>query len=135
VLIGNYFSGFGANARGARCLEARKNRFRSRRQPENTLNNSVVLVSEDSVGAPKGQTTSIVVLSARLRLTRSRPLCRATVSAWTDDKMGTKALMLTGASIDEPTVGRGPFVMNTKTEIRQAFLDLGSGRFGGIGGT
>jgi redox-sensitive bicupin YhaK (pirin superfamily) len=34
--------------------------------------------------------------------------------------------------IDEPIVGRGPFVMNSEAEIRQAFRDFTSGRFGGI---
>jgi quercetin 2,3-dioxygenase len=41
-------------------------------------------------------------------------------------------LVLTGAPLNEPIFGRGPFVMNTKAQIRQAFLDFGSGRFGAI---
>jgi len=32
--------------------------------------------------------------------------------------------------IDEPVVSHGPFVMNTKEEIRQAFADFRTGRFG-----
>jgi redox-sensitive bicupin YhaK (pirin superfamily) len=40
------------------------------------------------------------------------------------------ALMLTGEPIDEPVVGQGPFVMNTREEIRQAMLDYQSGRMG-----
>jgi quercetin 2,3-dioxygenase len=47
----------------------------------------------------------------------------------------TKALMLTGTPIDEPIVGRGPFVMNTEAEIRQTFRDFTSGQFGRIGGS
>lgn len=39
-------------------------------------------------------------------------------------------LVLSGEPIDEPVVGHGPFVMNSKTEILEAFEDFNSGRFG-----
>jgi redox-sensitive bicupin YhaK (pirin superfamily) len=39
-------------------------------------------------------------------------------------------LMLTGEPIDEPVVGQGPFVMNTREEIHQAIRDYQSGRMG-----
>ena len=42
------------------------------------------------------------------------------------------ALMLSGEPIDEPIVGYGPFVMNTKEEIAQATQDFNSGSFGRI---
>jgi redox-sensitive bicupin YhaK (pirin superfamily) len=42
------------------------------------------------------------------------------------------ALILSGKPIDEPVVMRGPFVMNTVDEIRQAMVDFQSGRFGKI---
>jgi redox-sensitive bicupin YhaK (pirin superfamily) len=41
-------------------------------------------------------------------------------------------LVLSGAPIDEPVVMHGPFVMNTKEEIRQAMIDFQNGRFGEI---
>ncbi len=41
-------------------------------------------------------------------------------------------LVLTGAPIDEPIVGYGPFVMNSEAEIRQAIDDLNSGKFAQI---
>ncbi|WP_213953697.1 pirin family protein [Variovorax sp. dw_954] len=41
-------------------------------------------------------------------------------------------LFLGGEPIDEPIVGSGPFVMNSQTEIVQAFDDFSSGRFGRI---
>jgi redox-sensitive bicupin YhaK (pirin superfamily) len=39
-------------------------------------------------------------------------------------------LVLTGAPIDEPIAGYGPFVMNTRDEIMTAIEDLQEGRFG-----
>jgi quercetin 2,3-dioxygenase len=39
-------------------------------------------------------------------------------------------LVLSGVPIEEPIVGYGPFVMNSRQEIISAFDDLQSGRFG-----
>jgi hypothetical protein len=42
------------------------------------------------------------------------------------------ALLLSGEPIDEPIVGHGPFVMNTREQINQAISDFNSGAFGSI---
>jgi redox-sensitive bicupin YhaK (pirin superfamily) len=42
------------------------------------------------------------------------------------------ALLLSGEPIDEPIVGHGPFVMNTRQEIDQAINDFNRGTFGSI---
>ena len=46
----------------------------------------------------------------------------------------TDAVLLFGHAepIGEPVVAHGPFVMNTRDEIRQAMIDYQSGRFGGL---
>ncbi len=41
-------------------------------------------------------------------------------------------LLISGEPINEPIVGHGPFVMNSKTEIVQAISDFNSGNFGQI---
>jgi redox-sensitive bicupin YhaK (pirin superfamily) len=44
----------------------------------------------------------------------------------------TVALLLSGEPIEEPIVGHGPFVMNTRQEIDQAISDFNRGAFGSI---
>ena len=43
-----------------------------------------------------------------------------------------KVLLMAGEPLNEPIVGYGPFVMNSKSEINEAIRDFNSGRFGQI---
>jgi len=44
-------------------------------------------------------------------------------------------LLLSGAPLNEPVVGYGPFVMTSDREIAQAIRDYQSGRFGNLPAT
>jgi len=44
--------------------------------------------------------------------------------------MDSQALILTGEPLNQPVVGHGPFVMNTREEISQAIRDYQAGRMG-----
>jgi quercetin 2,3-dioxygenase len=59
---------------------------------------------------------------------RLRPESAVTIVAGPD---GAELLLLQGRPIGEPVVQYGPFVMNTPTEIEQAFADYRRTQFGG----
>jgi quercetin 2,3-dioxygenase len=96
--------------------------------------------SRTNIDAPEGHTTILLVLSGRLEFegngrigeAQAALLDRAGAGAELFAPVATRALVLTGAPLNEPIFGRGPFVMNTEAETRQAFLDFGSGRFGAL---
>ena len=87
---------------------------------------------------PDGFTTALVVLKGALHVNGSEAIHAAEVglfdrageSVRIDRGKSATALLLSGEPIDEPIVGRGPFVMNTAEEIRQAIRDYESGRMG-----
>lgn len=87
---------------------------------------------------PDGHTTGLVVLRGTVRINGDQA---AREAQWVSfDRKGTevrleaegdaKVLLLSGAPLDEPIAGYGPFVMNTQLEISEAIDDFNSGRFG-----
>ena len=87
---------------------------------------------------PDGHTTALVVLKGQVRVNGSEAIGAAEVglfdragkSLCVDSARDATALLLNGEPIDESIVGRGPFVMNTAQEIRQAMADYQSGKMG-----
>jgi len=89
---------------------------------------------------PDGYTTALVLLRGLVQLNGSK-LATAGEMALLDrsgDRFALECvedatlLLLSGEPIHEPIVGRGPFVMNTPEEIRQAILDYQNGRMGNL---
>jgi redox-sensitive bicupin YhaK (pirin superfamily) len=83
--------------------------------------NAMVALLRGDVSVDAGQSLS----DADLALF-SRSGSNLTLAARSDSQL----LVLSGEPLDEPIVGYGPFVMNTRQQIEQAFADFQSGRYG-----
>ena len=89
---------------------------------------------------PEGHTLALVGLHGTVQVNGSQILREAQVLhlAREGGEIEIEAnndavlLLLGGEPIDEPIVGYGPFVMNSRAEIVQAVSDFNSGRFGRI---
>ena len=87
---------------------------------------------------PEGHTAAVVVLRGTVQVNGETVvrdaqmvlLDRAGDALTLDANNDAVELLLSGEPIDEPIVGHGPFVMNTRDEIVQAMKDFGSGKFG-----
>ncbi|BBE09284.1 pirin [Mycoavidus cysteinexigens] len=87
--------------------------------------------------AAEGWNTAVVVLHGAVQVDRqvsTREVQMALFEREGDSFMleansDAVVLLLSGEPIDEPIVGHGPFVMNTREEIVQALNDFNSGRF------
>ncbi|GAN71365.1 quercetin 2,3-dioxygenase [Acetobacter syzygii] len=89
---------------------------------------------------PKEHNAAVVSLEGRLIVNDTQELGSAQLVLL--DQEGTNVtlharakssfLILTGAPLNEPIEGYGPFVMNTRAEIRQAIEDFNNGNFGSI---
>ncbi len=73
---------------------------------------------------------AIRVREGQAALLTSGDAIRLTVAA--DAGETAQALLLSGQPLNEPVARYGPFVMNTREQIEQAFVDYQSGRFGVI---
>lgn len=96
--------------------------------------------SSITLNLPEGWTSAVVVLhgtvqvngEALAREAQMVVLEQAGQTIVLEANSDATVLLLSGAPINEPIVGYGPFVMNTSQEINQAFNDFNSGKFGQV---
>ena len=89
---------------------------------------------------PDGWTVQVVVLAGTVQVNGDTVLRAAQMATLDTAGRGVsieanneaKVLLLAGEPIDEPVVGYGPFVMNTREEIARAVEDFNSGKFGAL---
>jgi redox-sensitive bicupin YhaK (pirin superfamily) len=90
---------------------------------------------------PVDHNVLLVVLSGEMQLNGTQHVQDSSIVMFAQDGeadirlealQDSKFLLLTGQPLNEPIQGYGPFVMNSKDEIIQAFNDFNSGKFGEI---
>jgi redox-sensitive bicupin YhaK (pirin superfamily) len=87
---------------------------------------------------PDGHTTAFLVLSGEATVNGEHEAGEGDLAIFARTgngitvkaKKDAKLLVMSGEPIDEPIVGQGPFVMNSRAEIQQAFEDFQLGRMG-----
>jgi quercetin 2,3-dioxygenase len=87
---------------------------------------------------PNGHTTALLVLGGEILVNDERDagegdlaiFARSGEGITVEAKSDAKVLLMDGEPIDEPIVGQGPFVMNSRADIQKAFEDYQLGRMG-----
>ena len=93
-----------------------------------------------SIALPAGHNAFVFVFEGALSVgegTDARPLATHTLgvlgvgerATFTAGGSGARAILVAGRPLREPVAKYGPFVMNTKEELMQAFVDYQEGRF------
>jgi len=109
--------------------------------PVNMLNAKLASGGSATFSFPSNHNTCILVIEGEVMLndTEDVPLDHLALFKNVGEKFTIKAsqdsivLILSGAPINEPIAAHGPFVMNTREQIMEAFQDYELGKFGELG--
>lgn len=110
----------------------------STRSPIHLMNARLNQGGQADFSFPEGYTTAVLVLQGDIHIQGQDIATDQLVKFGREGETfqitatapNTIALVMSGVPLGEPIIAYGPFVMNTKTEIRQAFEDFNRGLFG-----
>jgi redox-sensitive bicupin YhaK (pirin superfamily) len=129
----------------AGALRVISGEFRGRKGPAKTF--TPINLWDVNLGAgksvelplPDGHTSTFLVMSGEVEVDDRKAgegdfalFARSGDGITLKAKTDAKFLVMDGEPIDEPVVGHGPFVMNSRAEIEQAIKDYQFGRMGEI---
>ncbi|MEG0171379.1 MAG: pirin family protein [Acinetobacter sp.] len=108
--------------------------------PVNVWDGKIVAGQAHTFYVTEGHTTLLVVLSGEVILNDAQHieapslvvLSREEIDFTIKAEQDSKFLILTGQPLNEPIEGYGPFVMNSKAEIKDAINDFNHGKFGSM---
>lgn len=109
--------------------------------PVNVWDGELKADYETMLQIPAGHNALLVLLSGELVVNAGPKVLDSSIVIFAQDNdpiiqiqtyQDSKFVVLTGEPLKEPIQGYGPFVMNTKEEIVQAFQDFNQGKFGEI---
>jgi len=108
--------------------------------PVNVWDLSLKPGSEVTLPAPEGHTTLLAVLSGTVLVNGAEVMRETALVGFARQGKGVQLkannqahiLLLTGEPIEEPVVGHGPFVMNSREDIQEAIADFTNGKFGAL---
>lgn len=106
--------------------------------PINVWDLSLSFGASSSLAIPGGHTTALFLVSGQLAVNGAARALEGDLVAFerADDAIQleplaeSRVLVLTGEPIEEPIVGHGPFVMNSRTQIQEAFTQYQLGKMG-----
>jgi len=109
--------------------------------PINVWDGELKAEYETTLHIPAGHNALLVVLKGELVVNASQKVLDSSIIMFARDGdpaiqlqayQDTQFVLLTGEPLNEPIQGYGPFVMNSKEEIMQAFQEFNQGKFGEI---